>query len=107
MKARRKKKAHDKPADPEMRAEYDFSRGVRGKYARRYAQGVKSTTDEHGWTRIPRQRSAGGKLPQRIGEFLGPHAETVHMTNDKFSIAPRAVPLLCCSVYQFSIVSIA
>ncbi len=24
----------------EMRAEYDFSRGVRGKYARRYAQGT-------------------------------------------------------------------
>ena len=23
-----------------MRAEYDFSRGVRGKYARRYAQGT-------------------------------------------------------------------
>ena len=23
-----------------MRAEYDFSRGVRGKYARRYAQGA-------------------------------------------------------------------
>ena len=25
---------------PEMRREYDFSRGVRGKYARRYAQGT-------------------------------------------------------------------
>jgi len=23
-----------------MRAEYDFSRGIRGKYARRYAQGT-------------------------------------------------------------------
>jgi hypothetical protein len=33
------KKASDKAAEPEMRAEYDFSRGVRGKYARRYAQG--------------------------------------------------------------------
>jgi hypothetical protein len=28
----------------EMRAEYDFSRGVRGKYARRYAQGVNIVT---------------------------------------------------------------
>jgi hypothetical protein len=27
-------------AEPEMRPEYDFSRGVRGKYARRYAQGA-------------------------------------------------------------------
>ena len=25
---------------PEMRAEYDFRQGVRGKYARRYAQGT-------------------------------------------------------------------
>jgi hypothetical protein len=25
---------------PEMQREYDFSRGVRGKYARRYAQGT-------------------------------------------------------------------
>ena len=34
------KKAPDRPAAPEMRAEYDFSRGVRGKYARRYARGA-------------------------------------------------------------------
>jgi len=34
------KKAPDKKAEPEMRAEYDFSRGARGKYARRYAQGT-------------------------------------------------------------------
>lgn len=27
-------------AKPEMRAEYDFSNGVRGKYARQYAEGV-------------------------------------------------------------------
>ena len=34
------KKATDKAAEPKMRAEYDFSHGVRGKYARRYAQGA-------------------------------------------------------------------
>jgi hypothetical protein len=34
------RKPTDKAAEPEMRAEYDFSRGVRGKYARRYAQGA-------------------------------------------------------------------
>ena len=34
------KKPTDKAAEPEMRGEYDFSRGVRGKYARRYAQGA-------------------------------------------------------------------
>jgi hypothetical protein len=34
------KKAFEKRNGPEMRAEYDFSRGARGKYARRYAQGT-------------------------------------------------------------------
>ena len=34
------KKVTDKTAAPERRAEYDFSHGVRGKYARRYAQGT-------------------------------------------------------------------
>ena len=34
------KKATDRTCDSETRAEYDFSRGVRGKYARRYAKGT-------------------------------------------------------------------
>jgi hypothetical protein len=34
------KKATNRAAGFEMRKEYDFSRGVRGKYARRYAQGT-------------------------------------------------------------------
>ena len=34
------KKRANKSANPEMRAEYDFSRGVRGKYSRRFAQGT-------------------------------------------------------------------
>ena len=29
-----------KSPDPEMREEYDFSAGIRGKYAERYAQGT-------------------------------------------------------------------
>jgi len=29
-----------KPNDPDMQEEYDFSQGVRGKYAKRYAQGT-------------------------------------------------------------------
>jgi hypothetical protein len=32
------KKPTDKAAEPALRDEYDFSRGVRGKHARRYAQ---------------------------------------------------------------------
>jgi len=34
------KKTNEKATEPEIRAEYDFSDGVRGKYARRYAQGT-------------------------------------------------------------------
>jgi hypothetical protein len=34
------KKATNRTAGSEMRAEYEFSGGVRGKYARRYAQGT-------------------------------------------------------------------
>ena len=34
------KKATNKTGEPAMRPEYDFSRGVRGKYARRFAQGT-------------------------------------------------------------------
>jgi uncharacterized DUF497 family protein len=34
------KKKSNKSADKQMRKEYDFSQGVRGKYARRYAQGT-------------------------------------------------------------------
>ena len=29
-----------KPQDPEIRGEYDFSSGVRGKYAKRFAAGT-------------------------------------------------------------------
>jgi hypothetical protein len=34
------KKAAKKSSAPDMRAEYDFSQGVRGKYAKRYAEGT-------------------------------------------------------------------
>ena len=33
------KKTPSQPAEPDLRPEYDFSGGVRGKYARRYAHG--------------------------------------------------------------------
>ena len=34
------KKAAKAKRDPDMLAEYDFSQGVRGKYAKRYAEGT-------------------------------------------------------------------
>ena len=30
------------PKDPDMLEEYDFSKGIRGKYARRYAEGTNT-----------------------------------------------------------------
>ena len=33
------KKAHEVERDPDLLDEYDFSKGVRGKYAERYAMG--------------------------------------------------------------------
>ena len=34
------KKAMKSKRDPDLLAEYDFSKGVRGKYAKRYAEGT-------------------------------------------------------------------
>ena len=34
------KKPANKTSEPAMREEYDFSQGVRGKYARRFTQGA-------------------------------------------------------------------
>lgn len=34
------KKRREKTEQSKMQSEYDFSRGIRGKYARRYAQGT-------------------------------------------------------------------
>lgn len=34
------KKQHEDLNTPEMRDEYDFSQGVRGKYAKRFAEGT-------------------------------------------------------------------
>jgi hypothetical protein len=33
-------KTQNTMADPDMKAEYDFSKGIRGKYAQRYAEGT-------------------------------------------------------------------
>ena len=46
------KKPANKSADPLMRAEYDFSRGVRGKYARRFAQGTNVVVLESDVARV-------------------------------------------------------
>ena len=57
------KKASDKAAALEMRAEYDFSNGVRGKYARRYAQGTNVVVLEPDVARVfPSARAVNRSL---------------------------------------------
>ena len=46
------KKATHKAAEPEMRDEYDFSRGVRGKYARHNGQGTNVVVLEDDVARV-------------------------------------------------------
>src|SRR2546425_109968 len=41
------KKARKSKCDPEMLAEYDFSKGVIGKYAKHYPQAPKADADGH------------------------------------------------------------
>jgi hypothetical protein len=40
MKGKRMSEMQNNTADPDMKAEYDFSKGIRGKYAQRYAEGT-------------------------------------------------------------------
>ena len=40
MKGKPMSETQNNMADPDMKAEYDFSKGVRGKYAQRYAEGT-------------------------------------------------------------------
>ena len=66
------KKASDKAAAREMRAEYDFSRGIRGKYARRYAHGTNVVLLEEGAGGAalpPRSRLVWRKFADAFGDF--------------------------------------
>lgn len=66
------KKASNKNSDPDMLKEYDFSKGVRGKYARRYAEGSNVVV-----------------LPPDLAEAF-PTAEAVHEAlRDLISLAER------------------
>ena len=49
--ARNMKRKTRKSSDPDLRPDYDFSRGVRGKYARRYVQGANVVVLSRTWPR--------------------------------------------------------
>ena len=62
-KSNRAKKVSRRNADDEMRPEYDFSGGVRGKYAKRYAEGTNLILLEPGLAaEFPDSRSVSRAL---------------------------------------------
>jgi hypothetical protein len=57
------KKTRSKVADGDMRPEYDFSKGVRGKYARRFTRGANVVVLDPDVARIfPDSRSVNRAL---------------------------------------------
>jgi hypothetical protein len=64
----RMKKTSSKSTQPEMRDEYDFSRGMRGKYARRYAQGTNVVVLEPDVAKVfPSAEAVNDSLRARAG----------------------------------------
>jgi len=58
----------DEPAnsDPDMRSEYDFRGGVRGKYAHRFAKGIqRDMVPEHAQKEWDAEIAANGELISR------------------------------------------
>ncbi len=70
------KKAQKKTEDMEMREEYDFSGGIRGKYAKRYAEGTNVIVLDPELTELfPDSKS--------VNEALKYLAKLVHQTRKK------------------------
>ena len=59
-----------KAADPQMRDEYDFSRGVRGKYARRFAQGANVVVLEADVARVFPNAEAVNESLRALAEII-------------------------------------
>jgi len=64
------KKMTSKAADPQMRDEYDFSRGVRGKYARRFAQGANVVVLEADVARVFPNAEAVNESLRALAEII-------------------------------------
>ena len=66
------KKATDEQPDDGMRAEYDFSKGVRGKYYQRYRQGTNLVLIEPDLAKVFRDSEA---VNLALRQFLAEHGE--------------------------------
>lgn len=68
MNAESMKKAQDEQtnSDPDMRSEYDFRGGVRGKYAHQFARGIqRDMVPEHAQKTWDEEVAANGELISR------------------------------------------
>ena len=69
------KKTSDRPADEEMRPEYDLRGGVRGKYYERYKQGTNVVLLEPDLAKVFRDsETVNEALRQYLGEHGSPPA---------------------------------
>jgi hypothetical protein len=65
------RKASKAKADPDMLPEYDFSKGVRGKYAARYAAGTNVILLEPDVAKIFRDSQAVNEALRAVVTLLG------------------------------------
>jgi hypothetical protein len=63
---------HNEEDDDEMRAEYDFSGGARGKYAEAYRQGTNVVLLESDLAKVFR---VSATVNQALREYLAEHGE--------------------------------
>lgn len=66
------KKANEEQSQDEMRAEYDFSNGVRGKYYQRYRQGTNVVLLEPDLAKVFRDSDS---VNIALRQFLAEHGE--------------------------------
>jgi len=67
------KKTKTRVSDPERRADYDFSKGIRGKYARRFARGTNIVILEPDVARIFPDSESVNKALRALAEVAEKH----------------------------------
>lgn len=71
MRGKRMRKGRASPRVAEMRPEYDFSKGVRGKYAARFTEGSNMIVLDPDMAREFRDSAAVNAALRALCEFLG------------------------------------
>lgn len=64
------KKARNKNRNPEMREEYNFSAGVRGKYAKRYEKGSNVIVLDPDVAKVFPDRESVNQLLRALAEII-------------------------------------